>query len=142
MLIGQFEHSLDTKGRLTLPSGLAGQLAAGVVLTSGLEGCIYLFPAAEFEKLSGRIRELPFTDTRARKLRRRLFPQAHAVDPDKQRRILIPQWLRDHAGITDRVLIAGMDIYAELWAPDAWREQSEYLSDELTDEEYFAGLDV
>ena len=68
MLIGRYEHSLDTKGRLTLPADYAGQLAAGVVITRGLEGCIYLFPRAVFESLRERFSSLPFANTRAPKL--------------------------------------------------------------------------
>lgn len=142
MLIGRYEHTLDDKGRLTLPADYAGEVSAGVVITRGLEKCIYLFPQAEFEKLSERVRALPFTDSKARKLRRQLFPQAHAAVPDRQRRVLIPQWLREHAGISDKVIIAGMDVYVELWAPDSWLDQDEGLGDELIDENFFAGLGV
>ena len=142
MFIGQYEHSLDIKGRLTLPSDYAGELAAGVVVTRGLEGCIYLYPTAEFERLRDRLSGLSFTDTKARKLKRQLFPQAHSMTPDRQRRVVIPQWLRDHANITDKVLIAGMDDYVELWAPDAWTAHQEMLTAELADEDFFASLGV
>lgn len=142
MLIGQYEHNLDSKGRLTLPADFAVQLATGIVLTRGIESCIYLFPHDEFERLSERLRELSLTDSRARKLRRWLFPQAHAIEPDKQRRVLIPQWLRSAAGISDRVLIAGMDNYAELWQPDGWREHDRILMADLLDQDYFASLNV
>lgn len=142
MLIGRYEHALDDKGRLTLPSEYAGELMTGVVLTRGLENCIYLFPEEEFAKLSARVRELPLTDAKSRKLRRQLFPQAHKLIPDRQRRVLIPSWLREHAGISDKVLIAGMDLYVELWSPDAFRQQDEELSVDLADENFFAGLGV
>lgn len=142
MLIGRYEHSLDDKGRLTLPSEYGGEITAGVVLTRGIEDCIYLFPQVEFEKLSVRLRELSFTDAKARKLRRQLFPQAHALVPDRQRRVLIPAWLREHAAITDKVLIAGMDVYVELWSPEVWRRQDAILSAELADENFFAGVGV
>jgi MraZ protein len=142
MLIGQYEHTLDNKGRLTLPSEYGAELAAGIVLTRGMESCLYLFPRAEFERLGDRLRELSLTDSRARKLRRWLFPQAHAAEPDRQRRVVIPQWLRDVAGITDKVLIAGMDNYIELWNPDGWRDQDRALRAELDDEDFFASLNV
>lgn len=142
MLIGRYEHTLDDKGRLTLPADYAAQIAGGVVLTRGLESCIYLFPQAEFERLSNRLRELSFTDPKARKLRRQIFPQAHAAAPDRQRRVLIPQWLREHAGITDRVIIAGMDNYAEIWSPEAWLQQDQLLAAELANEDFFAALGV
>lgn len=142
MLIGHYEHSLDSKGRLTLPSEYTGELTAGVVLTRGIEACMYLFPQAEFERIGVRLREQSLTDSRARKLRQWLFPRAHAVEPDRQRRVLIPQWLREHAGVTDKVLIAGMDTYVELWQPDAWRERERALAAQLEDEDFFAGLHI
>lgn len=142
MLIGQYEHSLDNKGRLTLPSEYGAELASGVVMTRGIEGCVYLFPRDEFRRLGDRLRELSLTDSRARKLRRWWFSQAHAAEPDRQRRVLIPQWLRDAAAITDRVLIAGMDNYVELWSPDVWRVNDQALRAELSDEDFFASLNV
>lgn len=142
MLIGQYEHTLDNKGRLTLPAEYGMELGGGVVITRGMEACIYLFPRDEFERLSTRLRELSLTDSRARKLRRWLFPQAHAAEPDRQRRVVLPQWLREVAGITDKVLIAGMDNYVELWNPDTWRNQDQQLLSELTDGDFFASLNV
>lgn len=142
MLIGQYEHTLDSKARLTLPSEYGAELAAGVVMTRGMEGCIYLFPRAEFERLGEKLRVLSLTDSRARKLRRWLFPQAHAAEPDRQRRVLIPQWLRDVAAISDKVLLAGMDNYIELWNPDTWRDHDRVLQAELIDEDFFASLNV
>ncbi len=142
MLIGQYEHTLDNKGRLTLPSEYGAELAGGVVLTRGMEECLYLFPRSEFERLGDRLRELSLTDSRARKLRRWLFPQAHAAEPDRQRRVVIPQWLRDTAGITEKIMIAGMDNYVELWNPDTWRAQDQALRAELDDSDFFASLNV
>jgi MraZ protein len=142
MLIGQYEHTLDNKGRLTLPSEYGAELAGGIVLTRGMEECLYLFPRSEFERLGDRLRELSLTDSRARKLRRWLFPQAHAVEPDRQRRVVIPQWLRETAGITDKIMVAGMDNYIELWNPDTWRVQDQALRAELDDSDFFASLNI
>lgn len=142
MLIGHYEHSLDNKGRLMLPSEYTEELTAGVVLTRGIEACMYLFPRAEFERSGVRLREQSLTDSRARKLRQWLFPRAHAVEPDRQRRVLIPQWLREHAGVIDKVLIAGMDNYVELWQPEAWRQREQALAAELEDEDFFASLHI
>jgi MraZ protein len=142
MLIGQYEHTLDIKGRLTLPSEYGAELASGVVLTRGMEECLYLFPRSEFERLGDRLRELSLTDSRARKLRRWLFPQAHAAEPDRQRRVVIPQCLRETAGITDKIMVAGMDNYIELWNPDTWRAQDQALRAELDDSDFFASLNI
>lgn len=142
MFFGRYEHSLDSKGRLTLPSEYAGDLAAGVVLTRGMENCVYLFPKAEFERISGRLSTLSMTDSRVRKLKRWLFSNAQMTEPDRQRRVIVPQRLRDIAKISDKVLIAGMDSYIELWQPEAWDEHDLLLEREAADEDFFASLAI
>lgn len=142
MFFGRYEHSLDSKGRLTLPSEYAGELAAGVVLTRGIESCVYLFPRTEFERISGRLSALSMTDTRGRKLKRWLFSNAQVVEPDRQRRVILPQRLRDLARISDKVLIAGMDSYVELWQPEAWEEHDLLLEQEAADQDFFASLAI
>ncbi|MCB0231272.1 MAG: division/cell wall cluster transcriptional repressor MraZ, partial [Anaerolineae bacterium] len=142
MFFGRYEHSLDSKGRLTLPSEYAGDLAAGVVLTRGMENCVYLFPKAEFERISGRLSTLSMTDSRVRKLKRWLFSNAQMTEPDRQRRVIVPQRLREIARITDKVLIAGMDSYIELWQPEAWDEHDLLLEQEAADEDFFASLAI
>lgn len=135
MFIGQYEHSLDNKGRLTLPAEYGEELADGIVITRGLENCLNVFTRARFEQMSQRVGELSLTDPRARKLRRLLFSQAGAATPDKQRRVVIPQWLRDAAGISDKVLIVGSGTYIELWEPTAGRAEDETLREELQQDE-------
>lgn len=142
MFFGRYEHSLDSKGRLTLPSEYAGDLAAGVVLTRGMENCVYLFPKAEFERISGRLSTLSLTDSRVRKLKRWLFSNAQMTEPDRQRRVIVPQRLREIAKISDKVLIAGMDSYIELWQPEAWDEHDLLLEQEAADQDFFASLAI
>lgn len=142
MFFGRYEHSLDSKGRLTLPSEYAGDLAAGVVLTRGMENCVYLFPRAEFERISGRLSTLSLTDSRVRKLKRWLFSNAQMTEPDRQRRVIVPQRLREIAKISDKVLVAGMDSYIELWQPEAWDEHDLLLEREAADEDFFASLAI
>ncbi len=142
MFFGRYEHSLDSKGRLTLPSEYAGDLAAGVVLTRGMENCVYLFPKAEFQRISGRLSTLSMTDSRVRKLKRWLFSNAQMTEPDRQRRVIVPQRLRDIAKISDKVLIAGMNSYIELWQPEAWDEHDLLLEREAADEDFFASLAI
>lgn len=142
MFMGRYEHTLDDKGRLTLPSNYAGELAAGVVLVGGFERCLQVYPEAEFRRRSAMEEQMPITDSKARKFRRLWFSRAHPVQPDRQRRILIPQWLRDHAGISDRVLIVGAASYAELWDPETWQLQEQELEGDLQDADYFMSLSV
>ncbi len=140
MFLGRYEHSLDRKGRLTLPSEYAGDLAAGVVLTRGMENCVYLFPKTEFDRISGQLSALSLTDSRARKLKRWLLSNAQRAEPDRQRRVIVPQRLRDIARISDKVLIAGMDTFIELWQPEAWHEHDLLLEQEAADQDFFASL--
>lgn len=140
MFLGRYEHSLDSKGRLTLPSEYAADLAAGVVLTRGMENCVYLFPNAEFDRISVQLNTLSLTDSRARKLKRWLLSNAQRIEPDRQRRVIVPQRLRDIATISDKVLIAGMDTYLELWQPEAWDDHDRLLEQEAADQDFFASL--
>lgn len=142
MFFGRYEHSLDSKGRLTLPAEYAGELAAGVVLTRGMESCVYLFPRAEFERISGQLSALSLTDSRVRKLKRWLFTNAQMVEPDRQRRVILPPRLREQAGIADKVIIAGMDSYVELWQPEAWEAHDLLLEQEAADQDFFASLAI
>ncbi|MCB0235096.1 MAG: cell division/cell wall cluster transcriptional repressor MraZ, partial [Anaerolineae bacterium] len=110
--------------------------------TRGMENCVYLFPKAEFERISGRLSTLSMTDSRVRKLKRWLFSNAQMTEPDRQRRVIVPQRLREIARITDKVLIAGMDSYIELWQPEAWDEHDLLLEQEAADEDFFASLAI
>jgi MraZ protein len=123
MFLGQHEHTIDTKGRLTIPAKFRNDLASGTVVTKGIDRCLFLFPTAEFEKLAERIRELPFTQEQAREFRRQVFAAASAEIPDKQGRIIIPLYLRDYAGVDNQVVIVGLDTYIEIWPAEVWKNR-------------------
>ncbi|MCX7682256.1 MAG: division/cell wall cluster transcriptional repressor MraZ [Anaerolineae bacterium] len=123
MFLGEFTHTLDEAGRLTIPARFRGELAAGLVITRGLDHCLAIFPMEEWKRLAEKVSALPITDRNARALRRLVFANATDVVPDKQGRILIPPRLREYLGITDDVVIIGLNTYIELWHPDAWREE-------------------
>ncbi len=121
MFLGSFSHTLDDKGRLTIPAKYRPELAAGVIVTRGLDRNLVIYPADEWQRLAERIRALPYTDKGARDFRRLVFALATDAVPDKQGRILIPNELRDYAGIDADVVVAGMDSYIEVWSPSAWQ---------------------
>jgi len=123
MFLGRYEHSIDVKGRLTIPAKFRGELASGVVVTKGMDRCLFLFPTIEFEALATRIRELPITQEQVREFRRQMFADASAEIPDKQGRIIIPPYLREYAGIDNQVVITGLDAYIEIWPVEAWRNR-------------------
>jgi MraZ protein len=120
MFLGEYAHTIDEKGRLTLPAKYRVELASGVVVTRGLDKCLFVFPMSEWQKLSESISGLPMTDVQAREFRRLLFSGATDADLDKQGRVLLPQYLRDYAGLDGNVIVAGLNTYMEIWAPDTW----------------------
>lgn len=123
MFLGRYEHTIDTKGRLTIPAKFRCDLASGTVVTKAIDRCLFLFPVAEFETLAARIRELPITQEQAREFRRQMFADASADIPDKQGRILVPPYLREYAGIDNQVIVIGLDTYVEIWPAEEWKNR-------------------
>ena len=124
MFLGEFTHTLDSKGRLTIPAKFRDRLAEGLVVTRNpVERCLFLMPLGEWSALTEKVRVLPYTDPNSALLRRALFSAAEDLVPDKQGRILISQRLRDFAHITADAQIVGMHSYLELWDPATWNDQ-------------------
>jgi MraZ protein len=121
MFLGEYTHTIDDKGRLTIPAKYRALLAAGLVVTRGFDQNLMLFPLTGWEELAAKIAERPLSDESVRDFRRRVFSGAVDLEPDRQGRILVPQYLRDFAGINGEVVITGMFNYLEIWAVDAWQ---------------------
>jgi MraZ protein len=132
MFLGEFTHSIDDKGRLTIPAKFRGELAAGLVVTRGFDQNLVVYTMAGWEELAAKIAARPVADAEMRAFRRRVFSGAIDLEPDRQGRILLPDYLREFAGITNEVVIAGMFDYLELWSSEAWvtvRQSAENSSD-------------
>ena len=142
MFLGEFTHTIDEKGRLTIPARFRGELAAGVVVTRGMDRCLALYPMAEWNSLAKKVSELPVADRRARTLRRLVFGGAADVVPDKQGRVLIPPNLREYANLDGEVIVTGMHIYVEVWNLKAWNEESEQLEQEGEEVRQWAELGI
>jgi MraZ protein len=127
MFLGQFTYTLDVKGRLTVPSRFRDELPLQAVLTRGLDLCLVLYPIDVWTELSQKVTALPITDTRGRALRRIFFADAVHVELDRQGRILIPDRLREYAGLdlSAEVVVVGLDRFIELWRPDRWDSQND-----------------
>jgi MraZ protein len=127
MFLGQFTYTLDVKGRLTVPSRFRDELPLQAVLTRGLDLCLVLYPIDVWTELSQKVTALPITDTRGRALRRIFFADAVHVELDRQGRILIPDRLREYAGLdlSAEVVVVGLDRFIELWRPDRWESQND-----------------
>jgi MraZ protein len=120
MFLGEATHTIDSKGRLTIPARYRGALAAGLVVTRGFDQNLMLFPLDGWQELAARITQRPLADDDMRAFRRRVFSGAVDLVPDRQGRILLPPYLRNFAGMNGEVVIAGMYDYLELWSADAW----------------------
>ena len=121
MLLGQHEHALDDKNRLTLPARLREQLGDRVVVTLGLDGCLALYSVPEWAHLAERVGRLDSLSGEARKLQRYFFASATEAELDKQGRIVIPANLLETAGITREVTVAGVYDHLEIWDRAKWR---------------------
>lgn len=128
MFLGKYAHTLDEKGRLTLPAKFRARLADGLVLTSGIEKCLVVYPMEAFQPLFEKLSALSMADLNANILRRKLFEYANDVVPDKQNRVLLPQELRDYAGITNEAIVVGVGKWIEIWGPDGWKAQQALIA--------------
>src|SRR3954447_4303809 len=123
MLLGEHDHSLDEKNRLTLPAKLRGDFDDGVVVTRGLDGCLYAYPRGAWAQMSERIQTLDPLAEDSRRMRRHFFSGAAHGELDKQGRMVIPAALLEGAGITREVTVAGVFDHLEIWDRAKWRQQ-------------------
>ncbi|HZO97346.1 MAG TPA: division/cell wall cluster transcriptional repressor MraZ [Gaiellaceae bacterium] len=133
MLLGEHEHSLDDKNRLTLPARHREELGDRVVVSRGLDGCLYVHSAAEWDRLRERVRTLDPFESEARTMRRWFFASASEAELDRQGRLVIPAPLLRHAGITREVTVLGVDDHLEVWDRAAWQEQQQRVEGRAED---------
>jgi MraZ protein len=120
MFLGEFLHTLDDKGRLTIPAKFRDDLAGGLVITRGIDRCLSVFPRQVWDDLAERIAQLPLTQRNARNFGRLMFSGAADFIPDRQGRVLIPQGLREYAGFDSEAVIIGLYDRLEIWNPEHW----------------------
>ncbi len=124
MLLGEYEHTIDDKNRLTLPAKFRRAFADGVVVTRGMDGCLYAYPRGEWERLvETRLAEIDQLTHEGRRLYRFFFSGAAEAELDKQGRFVLPPSLIEHAGLGREVVVAGVRDHLEIWDPAAWRDQ-------------------
>ena len=118
MFIGEYSHSIDQKGRVAIPAKFRATLAAGCVVTRGLDNSLVLYSIPEWAKMAKKLSSLPFSSRDARAFSRLMLAGAMDLELDKQGRILIPTYLRDYAGFSEEIIITGAYNRLELWAQD------------------------
>ncbi len=122
MFVGEFSHLIDNKGRLAIPIKFRSTLAEGLVVTKGLDGCLFLYTRKEWDILAAKINSMPFSQSNARAFARLILGGAMDLVPDKQGRINLPKYLLDFAKIKSNVIIAGLFNRLEIWDSKAWEE--------------------
>lgn len=120
--LGEYQHALDEKGRLIIPSRFREELGSPFVVTRGLERCLFAFPMAEWSRVEEKLRSLPLTQADARAFVRLLMAGAALVEVDRAGRILVPPSLRQYAGLEGETAILGVGSRVEIWALGAWQQ--------------------
>jgi len=142
MFLGEFSHTIDDKGRLTLPAKFRVDFANGIVVTRGIDRCLFAFPMSHWQKLAEQVSDLPLTAPQAREIRRLLFSGASDDTLDKQGRVLIPQYLREYANLNGEVIVAGLNTHVEIWNPDDWGEARKGFESGALDAGHWATLGI
>lgn len=122
MLIGEYTHSLDPKKRLSLPAKFRSELGKKVVVTRGLDNCLFIYPLKEWQRITQKVSELPLGQADTRGFNRFFLSGAVEVDIDSVGRILVPDFLKDFAGLTTKVVLAGVHSRVEIWDESVWME--------------------
>jgi MraZ protein len=136
MLLGEFQHSLDTKGRVAVPAKFRDKLSAGAIITRGLDNCLFVFTREEWEKLADKIIALPLAQSNSRAFARLMLAGAMDAELDRQGRMLVPEYLRKYADLKKEVTIAGIMNRIEIWDSATWakyKERTESASDEIAE---------
>ena len=120
MLQGEYKHTLDAKSRLVAPSKLRDELGTKFYITKGFDQCLYIFPEESWMKFVQKINGLPASQEKVRRVQRRFIGSSQECEPDKQGRFLIPQTLRDYAGLKQDVTFIGQAGHAEIWDSEAY----------------------
>ncbi|MCR5175394.1 MAG: division/cell wall cluster transcriptional repressor MraZ [Anaerovibrio sp.] len=128
MLMGEYMHSIDAKGRVILPADFRAELGDSFIVTKGLDGCLFIYAQSEWEQLSAKLRQLPLAKTEARAFVRFFFAGARQVELDKQGRFLVPATLRQHASLQKDVVLIGVSSRIEVWSKDEWLKYNEEIN--------------
>ncbi len=136
MLLGEYKHTVDPKGRVAIPAKFREKFTAGAIVTRGLDHCLFVFSKSEWEILAQKIISLPLAQADSRAFARLMLSGATDVELDVQGRILIPDSLRNYAQMKKQVVVTGMYTRVELWDTDAWeayKKKTESAADEIAE---------
>ena len=141
MLMGEYEHTLDTKGRISMPAKLRKDMGDNFVLTKGLDGCLFAFSKGEWLNFEEKLKSLPLSDKNARNFVRFFLAGATECEIDKQGRFLIPNNLREAASLEKEAIIIGVGTRLEIWNKSIWNEKDKEISaDEIAENMTMLGI--
>lgn len=127
MLVGEYTHSIDPKKRLAIPAKFRKEIGDKAVLTRGLDNCLFLFPTQEWQKFAEKLNQLPFGQQDNRGFTRLFLSGASEVETDQLGRILVPDNLKEYAGLRKTIIIAGMFSRLEIWDNEKWQTYKKNL---------------
>ena len=136
MFLGEYQHSIDEKGRMAIPIKFRKLLEKGAVVTRGLDSCLFLYPKKEWEVLAEKIAALPISQADSRAFSRHMLSGAMEVEIDKQGRAVLPDYLRKFAGISKKTVVAGLYNRVEIWDAEKWesyKQSTENQSNEIAE---------
>jgi len=143
MFTGRYYHSIEAKGRLAIPKTFREELGSGGVITWGLDGCLFLFPASYWQKFSEKLASLSLTNPSARNLTRLLVQSAQDLDLDHQGRTLIPDYLRQQANLKKQVVVAGSLTRVEIWDREMYHQHLDLIAQKINEGgDSFTNLDI
>ena len=141
MLIGEYEHTLDAKGRISMPAKLRRDMGEAFILCKGLDGCLFAFSQNEWMNFESKLKSLPLSDKNARNFVRFFLAGATECEIDKQGRFLIPANLRDAAKLEKEAYIIGVGTRLEIWNKSVWLTKNEEISaDEIAENMTMLGI--
>lgn len=133
MLLGEYGHTIDAKGRLAMPAKLRESLGGKFIITKGLDGCLFVYDMEQWQKLEQKLSALPMSRKTARDFTRFLFGGACEGECDKQGRVLLPANLRAHAGLEKDAVIVGVGSRAEIWDAGRWNKYNEENAEDVSE---------
>lgn len=133
MLLGEYEHSIDTKGRIAMPAKLREGLGGKFIITKGLDGCLFVYAMDEWQRVEQKLASLPMSRKTARDFTRFLFGGACEGECDKQGRVLLPASLRRYAGLKREAVIVGVGSRAEIWDAAKWQQYNEESAEDVNE---------
>ena len=143
MFMGEYNHTIDAKGRLIIPSKFRESLGDEFVVTKGMDGCLFVYDNEEWKKFEEKLLSLPMMDKQVRQFTRYFLAGAASVEVDKQGRILIPAVLREFAGLDKDVVLVGVASRIEIWSRERWEGTVSFEDmDEISNHMFELGIGI